>query len=288
MHTLEDKYDVTATIVTYKGSIEDLNKAVSSFLNTALNVRLYIIDNSPTDDLKKQFTDSRIEYIYNNKNVGFGRGHNIAIKKIISTTKYHLVLNPDIYFDVGVLEELLSYMDKNSSVGLVVPKVVYPNGNIQYISKLIPSPLDFFIRRLIPFKKMKNLLTKKFELRFTDYNSIIEAPYLSGCFMIFRIDILAAINGFDENIFMHMEDLDITRRVLNSGYKTIFYPKVTVIHNHEIKNMTNYNTLTIYLKSAFYYFNKWGWFFDKNRNEVNRKTIESINRIIFQNNLEDV
>lgn len=285
MHTLEDKYDVTATIVTYKGSIADLNKAVNSFLNTTLNVKLYIIDNSPNDDLKKQFSDSRIEYFYNNENVGFGRGHNIAIKKIISKTKYHLVLNPDIYFNRGVLEQLLLYLDKNSSVGLIVPKVVYPNGDIQYICKLIPSPIDLLIRRLIPFKKIKDRLTKNFELRFTDYNSILEVPYLSGCFMIFRTEILKIIDGFDENIFMHMEDLDITRRVSNSGYKTIFYPKVIVTHNHEIKKMTNYQTLLIYLKSAIYYFNKWGWVFDKNRREVNSYTIKKIEENKFQNKL---
>ncbi|MGL5051345.1 MAG: glycosyltransferase family 2 protein, partial [Fusobacteriaceae bacterium] len=63
---------ITASIVTYNNSFEDLKAAINSFLNTELDVKLYISDNSETDKIKKLCTDSRIEYIFNNCNKGFG------------------------------------------------------------------------------------------------------------------------------------------------------------------------------------------------------------------------
>jgi len=269
-------FTITCSIVLYNNPRKLLKAAISSFLNTNLDVKIYLIDNSQTDELRDIWLDDRIEYIFNNSNIGFGSGHNLAIKKALKTSKYHLILNPDIYYECGVAETLINYLETNVDIGLVTPKVIYPDGKLQYLTKLIPSPLDFFLRRIIPFKGLKEKWTKKFELRFTDYDTIIEAPYLSGCFMIFRTDVLRIIDGFDENIFLHMEDLDITRRIWNAGYKTIFYPKVFVIHEHEKKKMTNYKTLLIYSKSAIYYFNKWGWVFDKNRRKINRYTLSKM------------
>jgi GT2 family glycosyltransferase len=267
-------YVITGSIVIYKNPIALLKASISSFLNTNLKVKLYLIDNSPTDDFRHLWEDPRIEYIFNNENVGFGKGHNIAIRRGIIEAPYHLILNPDIYYNTGTLESLILYLEVNMNVGLLVPKVLYPNGEVQYLTKLLPSPFDFIVRRVIPFKSIKEEMTKKFELRATNYDRVIEAPYLSGCFMIFRSSVLKAIEGFDENIFMHMEDLDITRRVLNTGYKTIFFPDVSVYHDHERKIMTNIKTLSIYVKSAIYYFNKWGWFFDKNRKKINEETYQ--------------
>lgn len=254
-----------------------LRKAIDSFLNTDLNVKLYLIDNSPTDKLKILATDSRIEYFHNPANPGFGTSHNVAIKKAIELeSECHLVLNPDIYYSSGVIEDILFYMEENETVGLLMPKILYPNGKIQYLAKLIPSPFVFFVKRFFPNSNLKKKILEKFELRFSGYDTIMEVPYLSGCFMVFRTEVLKEINGFDENIFMHMEDLDITRRCHDAGYKTIFYPNQVVYHDHLFKSFLTVANLKMYFSSAFYYFNKWGWFFDKKRRMINKNTINNI------------
>ena len=98
---------ISASIVIYNNPVAVLEKAVNSFLNTSLEVQLYIIDNSPEDTLRTAFSDPRITYIFNNANLGYGTAHNIAIRKAIeSGNDYHLVLNPDVYFDGGVIEAL--------------------------------------------------------------------------------------------------------------------------------------------------------------------------------------
>lgn len=273
-------YDIVCSLVIYKNDRKQLLDAIESFINTYLKVRLVLIDNSPTDDLKDIISDSRAEYIHNPSNPGYGSTHNIAIRKYSDKTKYHLILNPDIYYSKGVIEDIIRFMDNDINIGLVMPKVLYPDGEIQYLAKLIPSPFVFFARRFLPYGNLKKQISEKFELRFSGYDTIMEVPYLSGCFMVFRTEALKKINGFDENIFMHMEDLDITRRCQDAGYKTMFYPNQVVYHDHLFKSFLTIANLKMYFTSAFYYFNKWGWFLDKKRSLINKQTIVNIKAII--------
>jgi hypothetical protein len=276
-------YDIVCSLVIYKNDRKQLLDAINSFLNTDLKVWLILIDNSPTDDLKDIIKDYRAEYMHNPSNPGYGSTHNIAIRKYSHKTRYHLVLNPDIYYSRGVVEDLISFMDSNKNIGLLMPKVLYPNDEIQYLAKLIPSPFVFFARRFLPTSIIKKRISDKFELRFSNYDIIMEAPYLSGCFMVFSTEALETINGFDENIFMHMEDLDITRRCSDAGFKTVFYPHQVVYHDHLYKSFLTYANLRMYFSSAFYYFNKWGWFFDRKRVLVNKETIVKIKKNTINN-----
>ena len=272
-------YDIVCSLVIYKNDRKQLLDAIDSFLNTDLKVKLVLIDNSPSNILEDLKIDSRVEYIHNPSNPGYGSTHNIAIRKYINQTKYHLILNPDIYYSEGVIEGIISFMDRDESIGLVMPKILYPDGKIQYLAKLIPSPFVFFARRFLPLQSLKKNISDRFELRFSEYDTIMEVPYLSGCFMVFRTEALERINGFDENIFMHMEDLDITRRCYDAGFKTLFYPNQIVYHDHLFKSFLTVANLKMYFTSAFYYYNKWGWFFDKKRVLINKKTIENIKLI---------
>jgi GT2 family glycosyltransferase len=268
---------LSACIVIYKNDKYVLSKAIHSFLNTELNVKLFLIDNSPTDELRSLVIDFRIDYYHNPSNPGFGAAHNVGLQKATAFgARYHLVLNPDIYYSSGVIEGIIEFMGSNNNIGLVMPKVLYPDGSIQYLAKLIPSPFVFFVRRFLPISIIKEKISNKFELRFSDYEKIMEVPYLSGCFMFFRTNVLQELNGFDEKIFMHMEDLDISRRCYEAGYKTLYFPYQVVYHDHSYKTFLSFANLKMYFTSAFYYFNKWGWFFDKERSKINKKIIQQI------------
>ena len=109
-------YEITATIVTYRNPDSILLKTINSFLNTKVEVRLYIIDNSPTDRLRNICNDPRVEYIFMNSNNGFGAGHNVILRNASKMGKYHLVLNPDVFFEKGTLEKLYDYMENNLDV----------------------------------------------------------------------------------------------------------------------------------------------------------------------------
>lgn len=270
---------INASIVLYHNNKEQLIKAISSFLNTSLDVKLYLVDNSSNDDLKELCEiDERIEYIFNNANLGYGAAHNIAIRKSIADeVSYHLVLNPDIYFKSGVIEKLFEYMENHFDVGHLMPKVLYPDGEIQYLCKLLPTPVDLIFRRFIPFKRWKEKRNEKYELRWTGYDKLMNIPYLSGCFMLLRTSVLKEIGLFDERYFMYLEDVDLSRRI-HRTYKTVFYPFVSVYHGYNKGSYKSMKLLKCHVNSAIKYFCKWGWFFDKERKYFNQQIIKELKK----------
>jgi GT2 family glycosyltransferase len=270
--------NLNASIVLYHNKKEQLEKTIKSFLDTEMEVKLYLLDNSSNDELKElKNIDDRIEYIFNNVNLGYGSAHNIAMKRSIEDdVPYHIVLNPDIYFDNNVLEKLYIYMEENQDTGNIIPQVKYPNGEIQYLCKLLPTSTDLILRRFIPSQNWKEKRNQKYELRFSEYDKIMNIPSLSGCFMFLRTSILKEVGLFDENIFMYLEDTDLNRRI-HGKYKTIFYPNVKIVHQYAKESYVNKKLLMYHIKSAIYYFNKWGWFFDKERDTINNKCLKKLN-----------
>ena len=271
---------INGSIVLYRNDEELLKKAIGSFLNTQLQVKLYLIDNSPRDDLRYLSSlDNRIEYIFNNTNLGFGKAHNMALKKsIVDGTAYHLILNPDAYFEQGVMEELFEYMEQNKDTANILPKTFYPDGRLQHLCKLLPTPKELIARRFIALDKIIQRINKKYELHDFGYDQILNVPFLSGCFMFFRVEHLKETELFDENIFMYMEDADLNRR-LHAKYKTIFYPYVSIIHAHAKESYKRKALLIAHIKSTIYYFNKWGWFRDEFRRKKNREVLKAIDEL---------
>lgn len=254
-------YDITGTVVVYRTKEEDLLKVIKSFLNTNLSIKLFISDNSPNNSIKNiinELEDDRIEYIFNNNNEGFGKGHNKVINQISNNSKYHVILNPDVYFKKGVLEELYEYMENNQEIGNIMPMVTYPNGELQYLCKRLPRVRDLFLRRFFPIKSIIEKNNYYYEMRDKEYNNIMEVPFLSGCFMFLRTEKFIEVGGFDERYFMYLEDADLCRK-LSLVSKLIYYPKIEIVHVHEKASYKNWKMTWIHVKSAIKYFNKWGW-----------------------------
>lgn len=272
MDILKRKHEVSVSIVVYENDKNLLLRVVSCVLESQLLTSLYIIDNSSTNKLREIFPqDSRLEYIFMNSNNGFGAGHNFIMRQPEKMGKYHLVLNPDVSFAPGTLEKLYDYMENNPDVGNVMPKIIYPNGDLQYLCKLLPTPMDWIGRMFIPFKSIKKRINDKFEMRFADYESEMNVPYLSGCFMFLRKSVIEEVGVFDEGIFMYGEDTDLNRRIYQK-HRTMYYPKVTITHVFEKGSHKSLRLFWIHVKAAIYYLNKWGWFFDKERRGINKKT----------------
>jgi GT2 family glycosyltransferase len=271
---------ITASIVVYKNDIEILKKAVNSFLSSSDDSILYLIDNSPTDECGKYFRDPRVHYIFNNENLGFGAAHNIALNKVIEegNSHYHLVLNPDVYFDGNVIQKLVAFMDENRTIGLVMPKVLYPDGRLQPLCKLLPSPFTLFTRRFLSFKpSWVSRVNHSYELHFTGYDKIMDVPFLSGCFMFLRVDALRHVGTFDERIFLYTEDADLSRRI-HQYYRTVFFPEVSIYHYHQRRSYKNLGILLYHIGSAVTYFNKWGWFIDYERKFINKRVLLKLSR----------
>ncbi|NDP19746.1 MAG: glycosyltransferase [Paludibacter sp.] len=262
---------LNASIVLYNHSFSEISSLVEILRKSGLVSILFLIDNSPTPS--SEFDKLDVTYIFTGKNIGYGAAHNIAIRKSIEqNTPYHLVVNPDISFKPEILMEIEQFMNNNSTIGHLMPKVYYPNGEIQYLCKLIPTPFDLIFRRFLPKSWTKNR-TERFEMRDSGYDKIMDVPYLSGCFMFLRTEALKEVGMFDERFFMYPEDIDLTRRI-HRNCRTVFYPEVSIIHHHAQSSYLNFKMLLIHTWNMIKYFNKWGWFFDKERRDVNEKTFK--------------
>lgn len=254
-------FNVTASIVLYNNDRDVLLNCIESFLKTDLEIELFLFDNSPTPELSSIISDKRVVYFFNGSNVGFGTGHNFAIRHYFDKSKFHLVLNPDIYFIDDAIRSLYDLMTIEENVGLVMPRILYPNGEMQYLCKRNPTPFLLFIRRFLPSFLVKYFKSKLdyYEYRDKDYNNLIyDVPYLSGCFMFFRMSALKDIGLFDERIFMYIEDADITRRTLQK-YRTLYFPSVSVYHYFEKGSHKRFRLMMYSIHGAIVYFNKWGW-----------------------------
>lgn len=254
---------LSVSLVLYKNDPILVQQVILSIINSPIKVQIFIFDNSPTPVLANLFTKiDNVNYFYNNgKNYGFGKAHNLAISKL-EISDYHIVINPDVYFDTTVISELIDFLEKNQDVALIQPKILYPSGQIQYLCKHYPTLFALFARRFIP-EKLHFILKRYlhwYEMRDMGYDKITDVIHLSGCFMLFRKKYLDEIGYFDENIFMYLEDADITLRMAKK-YRTVFYPDVHIYHHWAKGSYKSLKLTLINIQSAIYFFNKHGWKF---------------------------
>lgn len=250
---------INASVVLYHTPAAEVQKIVRLLRACPQINEIWLIDNS--EIMTEAFMFLPATYIFNNANIGYGRAHNIALEKTLKTNiKYHLVLNSDIEFDPDVISQLVQFMDKHPNIGHTIPLVRYPEGNIQYIAKRLPSPFILFGRRFLPKILIQQSLAKYENHSFykqPDYKTkLLDAPYLSGCFMFLRTDALRKVGLFDPRFFLYPEDIDLTRRI-NQHYRTVMYPAVEIIHNHAQGSYHSLRLLWIHIINMIKYFWKW-------------------------------
>ena len=252
-------YDCIASIVVFDTEEKILNKAILSFLNTKLKVKLYIINTGSFNYHLPE--DERIELIHTKGvNLGYGKGNNLALE-ISEDSKYFLILNPDLFIIDDALEKLIQFMDKNLTIGIVIPKVLNEDGSIQYLNKRHPAIFPLFIRRFVPvkFHSLFKKILDEYEMKDFNYEENFEVPFISGAFMLTRKKNLLEIGGFDSRYFMYFEDADLSRKFQEAGFKTMYYSKAKVIHVWKRGAHKSKKLALIFISSMWKYFRKWGF-----------------------------
>ncbi len=283
---------ITASIVTYNNNLLDLEGILRSLLISPVQT-VWIIDHSDDylglegeldeykrkDDifLQHEGRGFRLEFIKQN-NKGYGGGHNVALRKAMEIgSQYHLVVNPDVWFGAEVIPALWRLMEEDGTIAQVMPKVLFLNGSVQRLAKLLPTPFDLFGRFFLPAMLISRR-NDRFELKHSGYDKIMNVPFLSGCFMFLRISALQSEGLFDERFFMYMEDVDITRR-LHVKYKTLFYPAVSIYHRFSRLSYHKWRLSLIHMISVVKYFNKWGWIYDSGRRRYNKRLLKDLKKV---------
>lgn len=265
-------YKVITSIVIYKHTYDELKPTLESIFNCEDIGKVILIDNDQST-WAANFQHEKVIYIRSKGNFGFGFGHNIAISQYAKDSDFFLICNPDIAFEEIQFKKLLSFANNNIA-GLYLPRIFKGDGSDQHGARLLPTPMNLFARRFSPTLGEK--LDQQYLLKKYNIDQPIFAPNLIGCFMLFNSQKLMQLNGFDERFFMYMEDVDLSRRCAER-FGATYYPLAHVTHLHEQGSYKNKTLLKAHLKSAYQYFNKWGWFFDANRQKINDQCLKKLN-----------
>jgi GT2 family glycosyltransferase len=135
--------------------------------------------------------------------------------------------------------------------------------------------MNLFVRRFLPI--LAPILDKHYLLTQADMTQAFSPPSLSGCFMFLRLQALKQIGGFDERYFMYLEDVDLSRRMA-AAWANYFVPNATVVHEYQKGSYRQWTLLKAHIVSAILYFNKWGWFFDTERQALNDTCLKTLPR----------
>lgn len=192
-------------------------------------------------------------------NVGYGRGHNIALEG--STADYHLILNPDAIVEPGALAEALRFLQANPEVGLLTPEVRGAAGERQYLCRRYPSVLVLFLRGFAPswIRRRFRPLLDRYELRDRmDADVLPDVPLASGCFMFARRDVLEAVGGFSPKYFLYFEDYDLSMRIRRRS-RIAYVSRVRIVHHGGEAAKKGGTHVRLFLASALRFFRTHGW-----------------------------
>lgn len=247
---------VSGCIVTYNEE-DIIEECVASLLarTQGVDFTLTISDNCSQDRtvplLEEKFPQITIRR--NEKNGGFGYGHNQVLDTL--TSKYHVVINPDIILKEDAISNMVDYMEEHPEVGMITPKVLNFDGTEQFLPKRNPSIRYVVLSKFKPFRKHRQFYTRELD----QLNTPTEVEVCSGCFFLIRTELFQRIRGFDNRYYMYFEDADISRMVRQEGYPLIFYPETNVYHKWNRANTRSVKGIVRFLTSMVKYFQKWGW-----------------------------
>jgi GT2 family glycosyltransferase len=207
-----------------------------------------------------QYWRGEIQHISGQGNVGYGRGHNLAIAQAHS--QYHLVLNPDVELAADALVQALAFMDGHPACGLLAPSVLDERDELQYLCKRYPSVLDLALRGFAPgwLKVRFHHRLARYEMRdlVNDRDLVWDPPIVSGCFMLFRSTVLQALSGFDPQYFLYFEDFDLSLRAGRLA-RSVYAPQVRIMHRGGGAARKGPAHVRMFVTSALRFFRQHGW-----------------------------
>ncbi|OGH11666.1 MAG: hypothetical protein A3B38_03040 [Candidatus Levybacteria bacterium RIFCSPLOWO2_01_FULL_36_13] len=237
----------------YNLTISCLNSLITNFKKEfSENIfEVIIVDNASNDGslkvLNSEVKDKKynnVRIIENKKNDGFGKGCNIGVS--CSSGKFLLFLNNDtVVNDRGILD-MVTYIEQSPSVAILGGQLKNIDGSLQ------PSSGSFYtLAKAI----MLLLGLQKYRLLDKSPDKISEVDWVKGGLLMIRKEIFNLLNGFDENMFMYIEDMELCYRAKKMGYKTFFFPDLNILHKEYGTTNRTFAIVNIY-KNLLYFYKK--------------------------------
>lgn len=248
--------DVSVIIVNYNTRQLTAECIDSVFEKTSgIDFEIILVDNASTDGSLEQFSaDSRIHYIYNKENVGFGRANNIGYAR--SSGRYVLFLNSDTILENNAVEILARFLDLHPEAamtgGQLLDRELKPAFSYYHLFPSALWELNFL---------MKQALTKSidfFKRRSAARNGFCSVAYIIGADLMVRRSDIERLGLFDPKFFMYFEETEMARRYAAAGRKSLFCPEARIIHLENAsfrsagkKDRMFYRSRRLYYESIF-------------------------------------
>lgn len=206
-------------------------QAVSTALNN-LKAEIIVVDND-TDETKQAFLATSfplVQWICLKQNIGFAKANNLALKKAVG--KFILFLNPDTSIQPNTLKDAVQYLTFHPAVGTIGVQMRNGDGHFLPESKRDQPSLMGSLFKLMGLATIfpKSAFFNSYALGHLDKNQVHEVPVLAGAFMMMPTALIKKIDGFDESFFMYGEDIDLSLRVLQEGFKNHYLGNLIITH----------------------------------------------------------
>ena len=265
--------DLSIIIINYNSRQVLLNCLNSLTPSTSfISSEIFIVDNASTEsirDIEKEFP--KVNFIYNEKNIGFAAANNIGVKH--AKGKYILLLNPDTIVNENSFQPMINYLDTHSDVGIVGCKIFNAEGEIERSTHSFPSLLkefmhaNEFLKIFFGYdsqlaKILKNIFKSKSLESYWDHNRIKEVDHVTGACMMVKKEAIDKVGLLDEVFFLYNEEVEWSFRFKKAGYKSVFLPESSIIHlfGHSTKQRVQKQTVNKLLveryRGMFYFFQK--------------------------------
>jgi GT2 family glycosyltransferase len=231
-------FDVNIVIVNYKmkDKIEVcLSSLFEQLRDSKLNIQVVVVDNNSEDGIESMLTEKfpQVAYIGQQTNPGFGSSQNLGFK--YTQAKYYFALNPDTIFHTGehTIDKLYRFMEDHPKIGMIGPKLLYPDGALQYSCWRFPPFLQPFYQRTKLGCTKKGLKRVAFHhMKDFDHNSTIPVDAIMGSAMFVRREAYEEVGGFDERFWMYYEDIDWSWRMWDAGWPVYYVHDIVLTHIH--------------------------------------------------------
>ncbi len=191
--------------------------------STYREIEVIVIDNGSTEKLDRAKVElyDRVSYIWSENNLGFAGGNNLGVAK--AKGDYLLFLNNDTVVSPNFIQQIVEVMEKNPKIGMASPKVIYPDGRIQYAGAKSINPITGRGKRLGLFEDDNGQY---------DYN--IETGLPHGAALIIRSEIVDVVGNMPEEYFLYYEEHDWCEKIKRAGYKMYYLGQLSIVHKESV------------------------------------------------------
>jgi len=212
---------------------EDLRACLASLeaVRDEARFEVLVVDNASKDG-SPDMVESAFPWVRlmrMNENLGFTKGHNTAIAA--RSAPHAFLLNSDTHVHPGALRAILDYHAANPQAGIVGPKLLNPDGSLQYSCRHFPNPIAALFRNTF-FGKLfpANRFTRDYLMTDWDHSEVREVDWVSGAAFFASDDLIAKVGLFDPAFFMFCEDVDWCFRAWQGGFKVVYFPGSLITH----------------------------------------------------------